>query len=154
MGPASALPMAAPGIQPATMAANIMAATTSHASTGLAATVTALHQAGQSGAVLRLDPPGLGHLSVQVGLGAQGQVNLLFVPSTADAAQALQSAMPGLSGAMAQSGLTLGQAQVGGQFAQSGGQSGQHQQRAPQQHVSAPQPSSDNPPASGLSAYA
>ncbi|WP_205619780.1 flagellar hook-length control protein FliK [Acidocella sp. MX-AZ02] len=141
-----------------------MAATTSHASaspvlaagsaTALAATVTALHQAGQSGAVLRLDPPGLGHLSVQVGLGAQGQVNLLFVPSTADAAQALQSALPGLSGAMAQSGLTLGQAQVGGQFAQSGGQSGQHQQRAPQQQASAPQPSSDNPPASGLSAYA
>jgi len=91
----------------------------------LAATVSAMHQAGQSGTVLRIDPPGLGNLSVHVGLGQQGQINVLFVPDSAAGAQALQSGLSGLSQAMAQSGLTLGQAQIGGQFGQNAGQGGQ-----------------------------
>ena len=94
-------------------------------SSALAATVSAMHQAGQSGTVLHIDPPGLGNLSVHVGLGQQGQVNVLFVPDSAAGAQALQSGLSGLSQAMAQSGLTLGQAQIGGQFGQNAGQGGQ-----------------------------
>jgi flagellar hook-length control protein FliK len=116
-----------------------------------------MHQAGQSGAVLRLDPPGLGNLSVHVGLGQQGQVNVLFVPDSAVGAQALQSGLSGLSQAMAQSGLTLGQAQVGGQFGQSAGQGGQGSQGWSGGGTSTPQRNTtetsrqDN---SGVSAYA
>jgi flagellar hook-length control protein FliK len=93
-------------------------------SSALAASVTAMHQSGQSGAVLRLDPPGLGNLSVHVALSGQGQVNVLFVPDSSAGAQALQSGLGGLAQSMAQSGLTLGQAQVGGQFSQNAGQGG------------------------------
>ena len=96
----------------------------------LAATVTALHQAGQTSTIMRLDPPGLGHLSVQVGMTPQGQINVLFVPSSADAAQALQASLTHFNQAIIQSGLALGQSQVGGQFAQSGGQNGQPGQNA------------------------
>ncbi len=94
---------------------------------GLAATVTVMHQSGQAGATFRLDPPGLGSLAVHVALGRQGQVNVLFVPSSQAAGTALQSGLPGLGQALAQSGLTLGQAQVGGQFNQNAGQGGQQQ---------------------------
>lgn len=111
--PATAAAPAGPAVQPS--------------AAGLAAAVTALHQSGQSGAVLRLDPAGLGPLSVHVSLAAGGQVNVLFVPATAAAGTALQANLGGLGTALAQSGLTLGQAQVGGQFSgQFSGQSGQH----------------------------
>lgn len=131
---------------------------TSTAPSALAATITALHQSGQANAVLRLDPPGLGHLSVQIGLGGQGQVNVLFVPSTADAAQALQATLPSLGNALAQSGLTLGQAQVGGQGFQQNSQNGQ----GGQQRSYTPAMARDNSVSSkggtdsitGLSAYA
>lgn len=125
----------------------------------LAATVTALHQAGQTNTIMRLDPPGLGHLSVQVGLTPQGQINVLFVPSSADAAHVLQASLPHFNQAMAQSGLALGQSQVGGQFAQSGGQNGQPGQntRVPERPSASPAPVIEAPRAttiSGLSAYA
>lgn len=120
----------------------------------LAATVTALHQSGQASTVLKLDPPGLGHLSVQVGLGTQGQVNVLFVPSNADAAQALQSALPNLGNAMAQSGLTLGQAQVGGQFSQQQGQGGQGGYTPARQGNANGSATDSQPTITGLSAYA
>ena len=119
----------------------------------LAATVTALHQSGQASTVFRLDPPGLGQLSVLVGIGTQGQVNVLFVPSTADAAQAIHASLPGLGGAMAQSGLTLGQAQVGGQFSQQGGQNDQGGYTPPRQGNAA-SPVERQTNVSGLSAYA
>jgi len=86
--------------------------------TALAATVTAMQQAGQSHTVLRLDPPGLGNMSIHLSLGQQGQVNVLFMPDTSAGAQALQSGLGGLGQSMLQAGLTLGQAQVGGQFGQ------------------------------------
>jgi Flagellar hook-length control protein FliK len=130
---------------------------TTNTSTGpaaLAATVTALHQSGQSGTVLRLDPPGLGHLSVQVRLSAQGQVNVLFVPSTADAAQAIQASLPGLGAAIAQSGLSLGQAQVGGQFSQQSGQGGQSGYSPPRQNNTAAFSAEAQATPNGLSAYA
>jgi flagellar hook-length control protein FliK len=128
----------------------------------LAAAVTAMHQAGQASTVLRLDPVGLGALSVHIGLGAQGQVNVLFVPGTAQAAQLLNAGMGDLRHAMAASGLMLGQAQVGGQSnGQSSGQnSGQSSgQNTPQPRGEAPNTaavSGDNAvdPASGVRAYA
>lgn len=130
------------------------ASSTNTGPSALAAMVTALHQSGQTSTVLQLDPPGLGHLSVQVGLGAQGQVNVLFVPSTADAAQAIQSSLGGLGSAMAQSGLTLGQAQVGGQFHQQGGHGGQNGQPSPRQGGTSAFNTETQAPTSGLSAYA
>jgi flagellar hook-length control protein FliK len=128
---------------------------TASSASALAATVTAMHQSGQSGAVLRLDPPGLGNLSVHVALGQQGQVNVLFVPDSAAGAQALQSGLGGLAQSMAQSGLSLGQAQVGGQFGQNAGQGGQGWQGGGTS--STPQPSRREPVntgGSGVSAYA
>jgi flagellar hook-length control protein FliK len=91
---------------------------------------------------------------VQVGLGTQGQVNVLFVPSNADAAQALQSALPNLGNAMAQSGLTLGQAQVGGQFSQQQGQGGQGGYTPARQGNSNGSATDSQPTITGLSAYA
>jgi flagellar hook-length control protein FliK len=106
--------------------------------------------------VLRLDPPGLGHLSIQVGLNTQNQVNVTFAPSNAAAAQALQTALPGLGSAMAQSGLSLGQAQVGGQFMQQNSQQQQPQNgHAPPRPAALSQPSQNSETAMpGISAYA
>ena len=137
-----------------TASLSAVALTPSTAPAALAATVVALHQSGQAGTVLRLDPPGLGHLSVQVRLGAQGQVNVLFVPSTADAAQAIQASLPNLGAAMAQSGLMLGQAQVGGQSLQQGGQGGQSGYSPPRQNSQANFTAEPQATPNGLSAYA
>ncbi|MDE1905497.1 MAG: flagellar hook-length control protein FliK [Rhodospirillales bacterium] len=134
--------------------ANEVVENSSTAPAALAATITALHQSGQAGTVLRLDPPGLGHLSVEVRLGAQGQVNVLFVPSTADAAQALHASLPGLGSAMAQSGLTLGQAQVGGQFSQQSGQNNQGGYTPPRQNNTLSPAAEPQTTQGGLSAYA
>jgi flagellar hook-length control protein FliK len=120
----SALAQTTATAQPATVTATAALPVIQPSTAGLAAAVTAMHQAGQSGAVLRLDPPGLGMLSVHVGLAQNGQVNVLFIPSTQDASTALQNNLSGLGAALAQSGITLGQAQVGGQFHQNAGQGG------------------------------
>lgn len=133
--------------------------TTATSAAALAATVTALHQAGQTGAILRLAPPGLGHLSIQIGQTTHGQINIMFVPSTADAAQTLQNALPQLHQALSQSGLTLGQAQVGGEFSHSGGQGGQKGHNNPATPApTAPRvtviTTASTPILSGLSAYA
>ena len=140
---------------PTSLSANLN--NTSLVPSALSATITALHQSGQNGVTLRLDPPGLGHLSVQVKMDAQGAVNVLFVPSTMDAAHMLQNTLPQLGTALAQSGLTLGQAEVGGQFSQSGGQGGQQggytQARQPATPF-AESPSASASSISGLSAYA
>ena len=123
----------------------------------LSATITALHQSGQSSVMLRLDPPDLGHLSVQIKMDMQGGLNVLFVPTSADAAQTLQSSLHQLGGIMAQSGLTLSQAEVGGQFSQSGGQNGQQSGYTPPRQTAASAAASSPPPASptsGLSTYA
>ena len=127
----------------------------------LAAAVTALHQSGQANTTLRLDPPGLGHLAVHVGLGLAGQVNVLFMPSNTQTAQRLHAGMDGLRHAMSQSGLTLGQAEIGGQG--SGG--GQQSQSAPDRQAAtsdasaaaaqaAAAPETATSAATGLSAYA
>lgn len=121
----------------------------------LSATISALHHAGQDAILLRLDPPNLGHLSIQLKMDSQGAVNVLFVPSTSDATQALQGSLSHLGAAMAQSGLTLGQANIGGQFSQSGGHNGQQGGQMPFRQTSGIKASSAAPPSvSGLSAYA
>jgi flagellar hook-length control protein FliK len=87
----------------------------------LAASVTAMHQSGQTRAVLRLDPPGLGALSVHIAVGQGAQVNVQFIPTQAQTGQLLNAGMDQLRQAMAGAGLQLGQAQVGGGGAQGGG---------------------------------
>ncbi len=91
----------------------------------LAASITAMHRNGQTSAMLRLDPPGLGTLSVHIALGADqgsggGQVNLLLLPAIAQTGQILNGGIDGLRQALAAAGLTLGQAQIG----HGGGQNG------------------------------
>ncbi|MDE8345526.1 MAG: flagellar hook-length control protein FliK [Acidocella sp.] len=132
----------------------------------LAAAVTALHHSGQNSIILRLDPPGLGTLAVHLGLGQSGQVNLLFVPAIAQTAQMLATGMDGLRHAMANAGLALGDAQIGGQLAgQYGGQpSGQSFGQSSGQSANQPVTPQDQPQQStprtqpgrpkGLSAYA
>jgi flagellar hook-length control protein FliK len=99
-----------------------------------------MHQNGQNSALLRLDPPGLGTLSIHVALGRDAagaaQVNLLFVPSAAPTAQLLTSNMDGLRQAMAGAGLTLGQTQVGG--GGQGNNSGQQNNHPPANSGAAP----------------
>ena len=84
-----------------------------------------MQQTGQNSTVLRLDPAGLGTLSVHVAVGQNGQLNVLFVPALAQTGQLLHAGMDGFRQAMTASGLNLGQAEVGGQGAgQTGGQPG------------------------------
>jgi flagellar hook-length control protein FliK len=122
--PASGLGAAAPASAPvannipsvsAPTATVALAPPTAATPAALAATITAMHQSGAHTTTLRLDPPGLGDLSVHVALGQNGQVNVLFVPSVAQTGQLLNSGMDGLRQAMAASGLSLGHASVGGQ---------------------------------------
>ena len=80
----------------------------------MAASIIAMCRSGQSSLVLRLDPPGLGTVSVHLALGGNSNVNVLFVPAIAQTAHLLQSGLGDLRQAMATSGLTLGQVQIGG----------------------------------------
>lgn len=92
------------------------------APSALSAAVVALHKSGQNGILLRLDPPNLGHLSIQIKMNPEGSINVFFTPSSTDAAHILFSSLPQLNAALVQSGISLGQTQIGGQFSQSGGQ--------------------------------
>jgi flagellar hook-length control protein FliK len=87
----------------------------------MAASIVAMYRSGQSSLVLRLDPPGLGAVSVHLALGGNADVNVLFVPAVAQTAHLLQTSLPDLRQAMATSGLTLGQAQIGGGASGGGG---------------------------------
>lgn len=88
-------------------------------------------QRGQHTAELRLDPPDLGPLRVTLTL-SDGVASASFVSSHAAVRQALESALPQLQQALAEAGISLGQANVGeqgNQFAQeqSTGQQGRGQ---------------------------
>lgn len=96
----------------------------------LSASIFALHKSNQEGISLKLDQPNLGQIDIQIKMTPQGSVNVTFVPSSVDAAHALQSTLPQLDVALAQSGLSLGQAEIGGQFSQPGRQEQQHSQYA------------------------
>jgi flagellar hook-length control protein FliK len=123
----------APVTTPPAVAAVPDAASISATPAALAASITAMHRNGQTSALLRLDPPGLGTLSIHVALGHEnsggaGQVNLLMVPAVTQTAQLLNSGIDSLRQALAAAGLTLGQAQIG-----QGGQGGQNPAPDPQQ---------------------
>jgi flagellar hook-length control protein FliK len=90
-------------------------------SAALAASVVAMTKSGQSSLLLRLDPPGLGTLSIHVAMGANAQVNVLFVPAVAQTGHFIHGGMSDLRQALATSGITLGQAQVGGGNGGNGG---------------------------------
>ncbi|MBW4024864.1 MAG: flagellar hook-length control protein FliK [Proteobacteria bacterium] len=80
----------------------------------LAASVLAMYRNGQSSLLLRLDPPGLGTISVHVALGGNADVNVVFVPALPQTAHLLQAGMGDLRQAMTAAGLSLGQTQIGG----------------------------------------
>jgi flagellar hook-length control protein FliK len=111
-----------------------------------------MHQSGQNNLTLRLDPPGLGSLSIHLA-SSQAGVNVLFVPSAAPTAQLLTQNLDGLRSAMATAGLTLGQAQVGGG---SGGtqNQGQSQTYTPQPSALTPSPVIATEDDTGVRAYA
>ncbi len=79
---------------------------------GLAASITMLHQTGGGSAVLKLNPPGLGNLSIHVAAGANAAINILFVASTPLTGQILSVNLGELRQTMTDAGLNLGDAQV------------------------------------------
>ncbi|MCB8874914.1 flagellar hook-length control protein FliK [Acidisoma silvae] len=85
----------------------------------LPAAVVTVARSGHASAVLRLDPPGLGSLSIHVTHASDATVNLVFLPSNAQTAQILTDSMDHLRQAMAGAGLSLGQAQIDHGSAQS-----------------------------------
>jgi flagellar hook-length control protein FliK len=94
--------------------------------------VARLHHAGHGQAQLELNPPGLGPLSVSLSVADQ-QAHAVFVSPHPAVRAAVEAALPQLRNALADNGISLGQASVGaehqppsGSFAQPG------QDRAPQ----------------------
>lgn len=71
-------------------------------------------QHGTHTAELRLDPPDLGPLRVTLSLH-DGVASASFVSAHANVRQAVESALPQLQQALAEAGIALGQADVGGQ---------------------------------------
>ena len=124
----------------------------------LAASITAMHKSGQISTVLRLDPPGLGALSVHIAVGQSAQVNVQFIPTVAQTAQLLNNSLVDLRQAMAAAGLTLGQTQVsgggqgGGAASNGNGQGGRSQPEARSIGASTSQPVESGP--AGVRAYA
>jgi flagellar hook-length control protein FliK len=131
--------------------------TVSLAPTALAAAVMAMHQGGQSTAILRLDPPDLGSLTVHLTM-QNGQVNVLFTPSSAQTGQLLHANLDNLRQSMASAGLNLGQADVGqGGAGNPGGQQqgGQNTSGSmPQSYASAEYGVTDGQNNNGALAYA
>ncbi|OYV41286.1 MAG: hypothetical protein B7Z80_02295 [Rhodospirillales bacterium 20-64-7] len=82
-------------------------------SAGLAAAITAMHQAGENSAVLKLNPPGLGNLSVHVAIGQNALINVMFISAVPQTVQLLHNNLTDLRQALAASGLNLGEANVG-----------------------------------------
>ncbi len=144
----------APSQAAASAVASATAPVTQSSAAGLAAAVTAMHQAGQSGTVLKLDPPGLGNLAVHVALGQSGLLNVTFLPTTQAASTMLQNNLSGLGPALAQSGIMLGQAQVGGQFNQNAGQGAYQPPSAMAEPPQTPRGDVELPASSGVSVYA
>jgi len=154
----AATPAAAPNAAAPASQTSTASSPTPATPTALAAAITALHQTGQTTTILRLDPPGLGALSVHVGLGQSGQVNVLFVPSQPQTGQLLHAGIGELRQAMSASGLTLGQADISGQSGSQNGGGQPNAQNTPS--MSGPQAEPPAPstvstaPIHGLSAYA
>lgn len=69
---------------------------------------------GQQSAEMQLNPPNLGPLEVRLSV-QNDQTSLIFVSAHASVRDAIQSALPRLSGMLAESGLSMGSVQVGDQ---------------------------------------
>lgn len=69
---------------------------------------------GQQSAEMQLNPPNLGPLEVRLSV-QNDQTSLIFVSVHASVRDAIQSALPRLSGMLAESGLSMGSVQVGDQ---------------------------------------
>lgn len=69
---------------------------------------------GQQSAEMQLNPPNLGPLEVRLSV-QNDQTSLIFVSAHASVRDAIQNALPRLSGMLADSGLSLGSVQVGDQ---------------------------------------
>lgn len=89
-------------------------------SANLAAAITAMHQSGQASATLRLDPPGLGNLTIHLGLGQENAVNVQFITAVPQTTQIIANHLNDLRQAMENAGIALGNTQIGG------GNAGQH----------------------------
>lgn len=151
---AHATPFASANATPAVAAQTVLADNVPATPSGLAATISAMHQTGQMSAILRLDPPGMGALSVHIAVGHGAQVNVQFIPAVAQTAQIIAQGMDDLRAAMSAAGLSLGQAQVGaGGAGGSGGSSAGGQPRHPQNGAPASDITAVSSPA-GVRAYA
>jgi flagellar hook-length control protein FliK len=86
--------------------------------TGLARQVTLMVKDGEHTAQLRLDPPDLGPLEVRLSMAHNddGVAHAQFVSPHAAVRDALEAALPQLRAALADNGITLGQASVGEGF--------------------------------------
>lgn len=83
-------------------------------SANLAAAITAMHQSGQTTATLRLDPPGLGNLTIHLGLGQENAVNVQFITAVPQTTQIIANHLNDLRQAMESAGIALGNTQIGG----------------------------------------
>lgn len=85
------------------------------------------HQAGLQTAEIRLDPPELGPMRIMLSIN-EGVANAMFFAAHAQTRQAIELSLPQLQQQLAQSGLSLGEANVSDQsfFAQSEQQSEQN----------------------------
>lgn len=128
----------------------------------LAAAVVAMHKSGDASTILRLDPAGLGALTIHVSIGDGARINVQFTPAVAQTAHIINSNLDDLRQAMTAAGLSLGQSFVSTGGGQTGGGSGDNRQ-APQGRqygeTRAEQPDSSaaselNHPAGMVSAYA
>ncbi len=113
-----------------------------------------MHQNGQLSAVLRLDPPGLGTVSVHIAMGESAQVNVQFISSLPQTAQLLSNNVDQLRQAMASAGLQLGQAQVGGGGTGQSGGGGNQPQANPQPAAGLSRAIAADDAADGVRAYA
>ncbi len=120
----------------------------------LAAAVTAMQQSGESTATLRLDPPGLGNLTIYLNLGQNNAVNILFVAAVPQTAQIIANHLNDLRQAMDHSGLSLGNTQIGSGNTGAGSNANQqYQPRQPQTALQPAPPAADASP-TGIRAYA
>ncbi len=112
--------------------------------------LTRMQHTGQGQAQLELNPPGLGPLSVTLSVADQ-QAQALFVSPHPAVRAALEAALPQLRTALADSGITLGQASVGAEHQPASGGSSQ----APQDQSGQRRPASaDRAPEEPLPAAA
>lgn len=95
--------------------------------TALGSEVARLHHAGHSQAQLELNPPGLGPLSVSLSVADQ-QAQALFVSPHPAVRAAVEAALPQLRSALADQGISLGQASVGAEHQPASGGFAQPQQ--------------------------